>query len=99
MLIFFQANNKRKRASQNKPSKKSKNADIESTPSNEVSKETKAKLGIFPSDEVNLTLLTLHAFITTHTVCFFGTCQFLPSSPSPFFYYYVWSVKNYISHL
>ncbi|PNF27298.1 hypothetical protein B7P43_G04688, partial [Cryptotermes secundus] len=45
--------NKRKRTSQSRPSKKSKTADQNSTPLNAVSTETKAKLALFPSDEVN----------------------------------------------
>lgn len=52
VFIFFQAN-KRKRTSQNRPSKKNKTADQNSTPLNVVSTETKAKLALFPSDEVN----------------------------------------------
>ncbi|XP_021924020.1 DNA mismatch repair protein Msh6 isoform X2 [Zootermopsis nevadensis] len=43
--------NKRKRSSCSKSSKKSKSVDLNSTPSNEVSKETRAKLAVFPSEE------------------------------------------------
>jgi hypothetical protein len=51
VFLFFQAS-KRKRASQSRPSKKNKTANQNSTPLNAVSKETKAKLALFPSDEV-----------------------------------------------
>jgi hypothetical protein len=72
-VIFFQAN-KRKRASRSKPSKKSKNDHLNSTPSNEVSEETKAKLAVFPSDEVNLMPNSCHSFISADVISCSETC-------------------------
>lgn len=61
MFIFFQAN-KRKRTSRSRPSKKNKTAGQNSTSLNAVSTETKAKLTLFPSDEVNSAPTILYDF-------------------------------------
>jgi hypothetical protein len=61
VFVFFQAN-KRKRTSRSRPSKKNKTADENLTPLNAVSTETKTKLALFPSDEVNAALTILCDF-------------------------------------